>query len=250
MEKYKYLRIIGGCIAALSCVSCASMSSMVGKATYDPTSYGTGALIQTVASPESVTSDAVAAARELANRNLTGKDGAQLMEALLSQKNAKVRVALLQTMAARQMTFLRNDLKKYALDAPDPQSAVEAGVTVMSLMEDQAEALKFSAAMLLKGLYPAQRARAARLIANAFPEYAEQLFIRALKDETSASAATLMCEYLAQKGTSKSLPILNDIANDITRVYQADKYLDNVKTSADSVRAAAVRGVERLSVYQ
>ena len=98
---------------------------------------------------------------------------------------------------------------------------------------------------MLKGTYAAQRARAARLIANAFPEYAERLFIKALETETSASAATLMCEFLAQQGTDKSLPVLDEIANNVTRVYQPDRHLD-VKTTAESVRAAAVRGVERL----
>jgi hypothetical protein len=59
-----------------------------------------------------------------------------------------------------------------------------------------------------------------------------------------------MCEFLAQKGTEKSLPVLDGIANDVARIYQADKYLDNVKTTSESVRAAAVRGAERLRVLQ
>ena len=241
---------VGLAVALPWLTSCASMSSMIGKTTYDPASYGTTALIETASSPKSVTSDAVAAARQLAKRNLTEADGAKLMDALLSQKNWKVRVALLQTMAEKQMTYLRDSLAEYALEAPDAETAVAAGVTVMALTADQVEALKFVGGLLLKGTYAAQRARAARVIANAFPEYAERLFIKALETETSASAATLMCEFLAQKGTEKSLPVLDGIANDVARIYQADKYLDNVKTTSESVRAAAVRGAERLRVLQ
>ena len=226
-------------------VSCASISNMMGKPTYDPSSYGTGALIETIRSPKSVASDATAAANQLAKRSLTEEEGHELMAALLELRSSKPRVALLQTMAAKQMTYLRDNLVDYALDAPDPDTAVQAGVTVMELTSDQAEAMKFAARLLLEGTYDAQRARAARLIAAAFPEQAERLFIKSLDKETSASAATLMCEFLAQKGTSASLPVLDGIANNVTRVYHADNYLD-VKTTSESVRAAAVRGAERL----
>ncbi len=243
--KNQWLKSLTMGLVVLSSASCASMSSLIGKTTYDPASYGTAALIETASSPKSVTSDAVAAARQLSKRNLTEEDGAKLLDALLTQRNWKVRVALLETMANKQMTYLRDELAEYALEAPDPETAVQAGVTVMALTSDQEKALKFASGLLSKGLYPAQRARAARLIANAFPEYAEPLFIKALEDETSASAATLMCEYLAQKGTENSFPVLEEIANNVTRIYQTDKYLD-VKTTSESVRAAAVRGVERL----
>lgn len=247
--KVTWLRTMAIILFPLCCASCASMSSLVGRTTYDPASYGTRALIETVRSPKSVTSDAVAAARQLADRNLTEEEGAQLLDALLGHGNRKVRVALLQTMAAKDMRYLRNDLAKFAMDAPDAESAVEAAVTVMLLTDDQMEALKFVGRLLLQGKYPAQRARAARLIANAFPEYAERLFIKALDEETSASAATLMCEFLAQKGTVKSLPVLDGIANNVTRIYQTDNYLE-VKTTSESVRAAAVRGAERLRELQ
>lgn len=246
-------RNVSNLLIALSCLllltSCASMSSIIGKTTYDPASYGTEALIETARSPKSVNSDAIAAAKQLAKRTLTEEDGRALYAALLEQKSWKVRVALLQTMAEKQMTYLRDDLAAYALEASDPETAVESGITVMALTTDQVAALKFAGKLLLEGIYPAQRARAARLIANAFPEYAERLFIKALEDETSASAATLMCEFLAQKGTEKSFPVLKEIANNITRVYQTDKYLD-VKTTSESVRAAAVRGTERFRTRQ
>lgn len=242
-KMHLFVVILGVTLPWLS--SCASMSSMIGKTTYDPASYGTAALIETASSPKSVTSDAVAAAKQLAKRNLTEAEGRSLLDALLAQQNWKVRVALLQTMAEKQLVYLRDDLAAYALDPPDSESAVESGVTVMALTADQQQALKFAGKLLLQGKYPAQRARAARLVANAFPEYAERLFIKALETENSASAATLMCEFLAQKGTEASLSVLDGIANNVTRVYQPDRHLD-VKTTAESVRAAAVRGVERL----
>lgn len=232
-------------LVSLLVSSCSTVSNLVGKPTYDPASYGTGALIDTIQSPESNSTDAAAAAKQLAQRNLSEAEGRELMDTLLALKNWKVRVALLQTMATKQMTYLREDLAAYAMEAPDSESAVEAAVTVVALTSDQLAAAKFAGKLLLQGTYPAQRARAARLIANTFPEYAEKLFIKALEKETSASAATLMCEYLAQKGGSASLPVLDGIANDVTRIYQTDNFLD-VKTTSESVRAAAVRGAERL----
>jgi len=134
----------------------------------------------------------------------------------------------------------------YALAAPDADTAVEASVTAIALTTEPEDALKAAAAFLLKGKFAAQRARAAKLVATTFPEYAERLFVRALEKETSASAATLMCEFLAQKGSAACLPTLEEIANNVTQKYKADKHL-GIKTDAESVRAAAVRGVERLA---
>lgn len=245
MKKTMIAKSLAGALCVLSLASCATMSDWVGKSTYDPTSYGTKALLETVGSPESTGSDAAAAAAELANRRLTEEEGQQLFNYLKTQKKEKARLAILQTIAAKQLTYLRNPVAAYALKAPDDDTGVEAAVTAISLTSDPEEALKMSAAFLLKGPYAAQRARAARLVAMTFPDSAEKLFIRALKTETSASAATLMCEFLAQKGTQDSLPTLEAIANDVTKEYQADKWLD-VKTDSASVRAAAVRGVERL----
>lgn len=225
--------------------SCATMSNLVGKPTYDPSSYGTAALIETVRSPQSVTSDATAAAKQLAQRTLSEEEGRELMDVLQENKNWKVRVALLQTMAAKHMTYLREDLAAYALEAPDSETAVAAATTVVELTSDQVEVLRFSTKLLIASAYPAARARSARLIADAFPEYAERVFVKALDEETSASSATLMCEFLAQKGSSECLPVLDEIANNVTRVYQIDNYL-GVKTTSESVRAAAVRGSERL----
>lgn len=246
MQKTVIAKFLAGTLCVLSLASCATMSDWVGKSSYDPSSYGTKALLETVGSPDSTGSDAAAAAAELANRRLTEEEGQQLFGFLKTQKKLKVRLVILQTIAAKQLTYLRNPVAAYALKAPDDDTGVEAAVTAIALTTDPEEALKISAAFLLKGPYAAQRARAARLIATTFPDSAERLFIRALKTETSASAATLMCEFLAQKGSYDSLPTLEAIANDVTKEYKADKWLE-VKTDSDSVRAAAVRGVERLS---
>lgn len=240
-------------LAGLACIlvfaSCAAMnanmSNLVGKSSYDPASYGTKALLSTVGNPDSTSSDATAAARELVNRRLTEDEGRQLFDALQKQSNEKVRVAVLRTISAKQLTYLRSSVASYALKAPDEDSGVEASVTAIALTSEPADALKTAAAFLLKGPYAAQRARAARLVATSFPEYAERLFVKALPTETSASAATLMCEFLAQKGSRACLPTLEEIANNVTKKYKADKHL-GVKTDAESVRAAAVRGVERL----
>lgn len=246
MQKTMIAKCLAGALCVLSLSSCATMSDLVGKSSYDPASYGTKALLETVSSANSTGSDAAAAAQELANRRLTPEEGMQLFNALKTQKKEKVRIAILQTIAQKQLTYLRNPVAAYALKAPDDDTGVEAAVTAVALTSDPEEALKMSAAFLLKGPYAAQRARAARLVATTFPEAAEKLFVRALKTETSASAATLMCEFLAQKGTPDCLATLEGIANDVEKKYEADKWL-GVKTDSDSVRAAAVRGVERLS---
>ena len=240
---------LAGMACALLLTSCATMTAnmtnLVGKSSYDPSSYGTKALLATVANPDSTSSDATAAAKELVNRRLTEEDGQQLFAALQKQSKEKVRVEILRTIAAKQLTYLRPSVASYALKAPDEESGVEASVTAIALTSEPADALKTAAAFLLKGPYAAQRARAARLVATSFPEYAERLFVKALDKETSASAATLMCEFLAQKGSRACLPTLEEIANNVTQKYKADKHL-GVKTDAESVRAAAVRGVERL----
>ncbi len=240
---------IAGAALALLLTSCATMSAnmanLVGKSSYDPASYGTKALLATVADPDATASDATAAAKELVQRRLAEDEGQQLFEALKKQSKAKVRVAILQTIAAKRLAYLRTSVAAYAVKAPDEDTGVEASVTAIALTEEPADALKTAAAFLLKGPYAAQRARAARLVATSFPEYAERLFVKALEKETSASAATLMCEFLAQKGSDACLPTLEGIANNVAQKYTADKHL-GIKTDAESVRAAAVRGVERL----
>ena len=249
MKKTVLFQGLAGLACALWLTSCATMSAnmtnLVGKSSYDPASYGTKALLATVADPDATSSDAAAAAKELVNRRLTEEEGQQLFAALRKQPKEKVRVEILKTIAAKQLTQLRTSVASYALKAPDENTGVEASVTAIALTSEPADALKTAAAFLLKGPYAAQRARAARLVATSFPEYAERLFVKALEKETSASAATLMCEFLAQKGSPACLPTLEEIANNVTKKYKADKHL-GIKTDADSVRAAAVRGVERL----
>lgn len=248
MKQLKF-KAIAGLACALLLTSCATMTAnmtnLIGKSSYDPASYGTQALLTTVANPDSTSSDSIAAAKELVNRRLTEEEGQQLFAAVKKQSKSKVRVAILRTIAAKQLTYLRSSVASYALQAPDEDTGVEASITAITLTSEPEDALKTAAAFLLKGTYAAQRARAARLVATSFPEYAERLFVKALEKETSASAATLMCEFLAQKGSRACLPTLEKIANNVTQKYKADKHL-GIKTDAESVRAAAVRGVERL----
>ena len=80
--KQTMVKGVAGLACALLLTSCASMSNLVGKSSYDPASYGTKALLTTVADPDSTASDAAAAAKELKNRRLTEDDGQQLFAAL------------------------------------------------------------------------------------------------------------------------------------------------------------------------
>lgn len=243
--KKQFMFISAGALVCGLLVSCKTMSMITGNPSYDPSTYGTAALMETIGSTESTTGDSEGAAKELAKRKLSKTDGQTMLGLLKDQKNRKTRLALLRTMAAQNMTYLRDDLVAYVPTAPDAETATEAAMTVVALTADSAAAFDFAKTTLLTGAFPQLRARAARLLAGSFPTEAESLFIQALDKETSASAATFMCEFLAQKGGSASFEILDKIGNDVTRPYQTDEFL-GVKTTAETVRAAAVRGAERL----
>lgn len=226
------------------CLGMCSCATLTDKPSYNPMAYGTGALLNTVASEKSSSCDARGAAQELADRKLSESDGRILMKSLCTQKHGAVRVAILKTMLSQQMSYIYPDLVEYLSSAPDPETGIEAASTAVALAPDADAVMQLSKGLLLNGKFPEIRARAANLIASNFADQAEPLFIQALNKETSASAATFMCEYLAQKGTKASYAILDNIANDVMRKYDIDKFL-GVKTTAETVRAAAVRGAER-----
>jgi hypothetical protein len=245
--KKQFMFVFAGMLVCCLLMSCKTISGVMGKPSYDPSTYGTEALIETIRSTKSTGGDSEGAAKELANRKLSRTDGQTLLGLLQDQKNRKTRLALLKTMVAQNMTYLRDDLAAYISKAPDAATATEAAMTVVAFTEDAGAALAFTKTTLLEGAFPELRARSAKLLAGSFPAEAESLFIQALEKETSASSATFMCEFLAQKGGSGSFEILKKIANDVTRPYQTDNYL-GVKTTTETVRAAAVRGAERLRV--
>ena len=90
MKQLKFKAIAGmACVLLLtSCATLtANMTNLVGKSSYDPASYGTKALLTTVANPDATSSDAIAAAKDLVNRRLTDEEGQQLFEAV--EKQAK-----------------------------------------------------------------------------------------------------------------------------------------------------------------
>jgi len=223
---------------------CSCLKTLMGKPTYDPSTYGTAALLDTVRSGQSSASDAEAAAQELGKRKLSEADGYALIGALKGQQHRKARVAILQTITTHKMTFLFKDLAVYSLKVPDAETGVEAAMAVVALAPGADTVLAYSKAMLVKAQFAEVRARAARLIVTSFADNAEPLFIKAVENEKSASAATFMCEYLAQKGSAESADILNRIANDVNRIYETDSYL-GTKTTSETVRGAAVRGSER-----
>ncbi len=242
MKSLILMRIIGLLVCLIMC-SCST--TLTGRPTYDASTYGTSALLDMVSSTQSSAGDAEAAAKELAKRKMTAADGAKLLSALQIQPHRKARVALLKTITTQGMTCLYGGLVTYSSAAPDAETAIETATTVVSLAPNEEAVFEYSKATLLTAKFSEVRSRAARLIVSNFPDRAEPIFIQALGQEKSASAATYMCEYLAQKGSSSSFTILNSIANDVARTFEADSYL-GTKTTSETVRGAAVRGAERL----
>ncbi len=213
-----------------------------GKPSFDPSTYGTTALKQVIRNPEVSRRDGVAAAEELATRTLGVEDGYELFELMKLNKHSSITVALLQTIAKQNMGYLRNDLQSHQADIRDPDTAAESASTVYQFIHDDAEKFEFMKNLLLNSSHANVRARAVRVLSS-YNEEAEDAFIAALEHETSASAATAMCEALQKFGTPKSLTIINKIANDIHRVYVADNVLGE-RATAETVRAAAVRAHE------
>ncbi len=212
--------------------------------TFNPAAVGTDALVTMTGSSDAKTSDAKKAALHLSDRKLSEADGRKIMTSLQSQNDADVCVALLKTINVKKMTYLREDLENYLLKSHPAKVTAEAANTILSMITEPNEALALGV-KLIPNEHAEVRARAAQLLVKFPVETVEPLFIKALETESSATVATYMCEFLAQKGTEASLPILNKIANDTNRKFTSDKYL-NISAQADSVRAAAVRGAERL----
>ncbi len=178
---------------------CSCLKTLMGKPTYDPTTYGTTALLDAIRSGQSSAGDAEAAAQELARRKLSEEDGYALMGALKGQQHRKARVAIIKTIKTQKLNFLFKDMAIYSTTAPDAETGIEAAMAVVALAPGADSVLAYARGMLVKAKYGEVRARAARLIVTSFADHAEPLFIKALESEKSASAATFMCEFLAQR---------------------------------------------------
>jgi len=213
--------------------------------TYDPATYGTGALIGLLLDPERIEPDALLAAETLADRRMGKEDGLALMLAVRTQSYENVRLEVLNTIGTHQLSYLYSDLMAYVEEAEQPQTAVRALDAASAVQRRDRPLFQDLSRLLLQAEKPEVRVRAGILLTKRFPYEAEPVLIEALKDEESATVAAMITEYLSQTGTRRSLPILEQVSNDIGRVFVEDAFLGKPFT-AESVRGGAVQGVQRL----
>jgi hypothetical protein len=233
------------CLLLSSCATLEGWLSSGEKPTYDPETYGTGALIEVLLEPKRSEADAMLAARTLAGRSMGKPDGMALMRAVRIQPYEQVRLEVLNTIGTHQLSYLYPHLMSYVLEAEEPQTAVRALDAAASILKQDDPLYEDLSRLLLTAQKPEIRARAGMQLTKRFPYEAEPELIKSLETETSASVAAMLTEYLSQKGTKASLPVLETVSNDINRVYVEDSFLGKTFT-ADAVRGGAVKGVQRL----
>ncbi len=221
-----------------------SCETIGGRASFAPSTYGTEALKNVLRDPMHTRRDGVASAKELQTRTLSEKDGRELLAFVRTSPHTSVKVDLLKTMSTRQMAYLKPDLLKFLSKSGNAQVTAECVATISSFIDDDDELLAFMSSLLLNSPHPNVRARSARLLSS-FGKEAEGVFIQSLKKETSASAATVMCETLHKIGSEACFPILQQIANDVDRPFEPDSYLGK-RANAATVRATAVVTVETI----
>lgn len=217
----------------------------VTKPTYEPATYGTGALISVLLDPETVEPDAMLAAQTLAERRMGKEDGQSLMDAVRMQPYEQVRLEVLNTIGSHQLSYLYPQLMAYVLEAEDPQTAVRSLDAASSVLRKDKPLFEDLSRLLLTAEKPEVRARAGMQLTKRFPYEAEPVLVKALADEQSATVAAMITEYLSLKGTRRSLAVLEQISNDINRVFVEDHFLGKQFT-AESVRGGAVQAVQRL----
>lgn len=212
---------------------------------FDPETWGTRALISVLHDPQRSVEDAQKAAKALADRRMGEEDGRYLMEAAMQHPSEEVKLEILTTIGARGLRYLYPILMAFVAEAASPPIAVRALDAGVALASGDPELYQDLSRLLLTAEKPEVRVRAGMQLTKRFPFESEPVFIEALEDEVSASVAAMMTEYLALKGTRKSLPVLEDVSNDIQRVYLEDDFLGKTFT-AESVRGGAVKAVQRL----
>jgi hypothetical protein len=215
---------------------------ITGKPSYDPATFGVKALMDRIRNPDYPVRDGVAAAAELAGRNLTEEDGQALMALLNLNRDQRINVSLLNAIVAKKMAFLKPDLMTFQGQVRDAETAAACSAAISGFIQDDTELFGFIKELVLKSPYANVRARAAKVLAS-YEGQAADVFVEALDRETSASTALLMCETLRKVGSDPCYEMLDKIANDVAREFKADDYY-GTKVTANNVRAAAVVAME------
>ena len=185
------------------------------------------------------------AVETLAEREMGRQDGQLLMRAAMEHPSQEVKIEILTAIGMQRLRYLYPVLIAFVTEAETPQIAVRSLDAAVAVATEDKVLYRDLSRMTLTAERAEVRARAGMQLTKRFPFESEPVFIEALEEETSASVAAMMTEYLAMKGTRKSLSILEEISNDIDRAFVADEFLGKTFT-AELVRGGAVQAVQRL----
>ncbi len=226
----------------------ATLKSAVGQTTYDVSSYGTGALMEVIRSPRSTRTDALAAAHEIRNRSIANVPEDHIVDVITnSTLRASARSEFIAVLTERSLPQFRDAYRFAALNDPDPDVSAKAGIAYYEWAETPEEQVEFLLAALARP-HANMRTRAAIALNNFGPQYLDALLAQ-LERETSASAAYAICEALSDYRTQEAIDALNNIANDVERVFEADAHLDgDRRIRAEDVRSFAVGALESMVV--
>lgn len=228
---------------------CASMKSAVGKSTFDPSTYGTSALIKVVRDSSATKTDAFVAARELRSRSIASVPDDHFSDIITNKDlRPEARVEVIEMLSEKSLPQFKDDYFDTALSDANSRVAEAAGMAYYPWAEDLNEKELFLLTVLKDSVHANLRTRAAQALKGLGPNYLADL-IKRLEMETSASAAYAICEALADYQTEESIGALGKIANDVERKFDADSHLgDANKIDADGVRMFCVKALESMTI--
>lgn len=219
-----------------------TLCRVTGQASFEPSTYGTAALFATIENVDSSRADAMTAAQELSNRQLTNEDGHRLASALKKRPDEEIQLAILATVESQDMDFLLEDLVAFFPQASFDDSAAKIASLIASYMSDDERLFQLISAQAIESNHANVRARSAKFLSS-YGTDAVPALLKAMKSETSASAAMAMITGLRDFGGQDGYNVLQEVQNDVTRKYKTDAYLGE-KVTAEMVRATAVEAVE------
>jgi hypothetical protein len=230
------LFLTSGCMATLQ--------SAMGQSSFDAQTYGTGALIAVLRSPSSTRADALAAARELRNRNLAAIPEEDIMDVITNPElRSQARAEFISILAERNLEQFKDVFLETALNDPYAEVAEAAGTAYFAWAFSPDEQSAFLA-QALQNRHANMRTRAAIGLKEFSPLFLDEL-LEQLEVETSASAALAIAESLSEFNDDRALEALRHLADDVHRPFTPDRHLTGEdRIRAEDVRAFAVRFVE------
>jgi hypothetical protein len=234
-------------VCAIFANSCQTLDSLRGSS-FDPSSYGTEALKTVIRDPGSNHRDAAAAARTLASRPLQANDIEDVMALLTLDRDPRVNTALIGVMRTANSSFLRDELVNFSTQTTDPITALELHQLLVSFPETNKR--DYYMGQLENSRFASVRSDSVRSLADVFDDEIEDLFIKILENEQHAGAAADICAILFEIGTAKSLPMLDQIANDINRSFVKGNMADGSAADAAAVRRYAIQAADAIRLLE